>query len=55
MILCLQLLWEEHEEIKGMVPLGVDNQVATIAMSNIRPGPSHYIWDIFHQQLNITL
>ena len=55
MILGLQLLWEEREEIEGMVPLGVDNQAAIIATSSIRPGPSHYIWDIFHQQLNTAL
>jgi len=55
MILGLQLIREEQEEINGMVPMGVDNQAAIMATSNIQPGPSHHIWDTFHQQLNATL
>jgi len=51
----LQLIREEREEINGMVPMGVDNQAAIMVTSNIRPGPSHHIWDTFHQQLNATL
>ena len=38
-----------------MVPMGVDNQAAIMVTSNIWPGPSHHIWDTFHQQLNATL
>jgi ribonuclease HI len=54
MILALRLIKEEREEVVGVTPLGVDSQVAIVAMGSIKPAPSHYIWDAFHNQLCST-
>ena len=34
-----------------MVSMGTDNTAAIIATHKIKPGQSHYIWDLFHKCL----
>jgi hypothetical protein len=53
MILGLELIREE-QQVSGLVPMGVDNMSAIVATHSIRPGPGHYLWDLFHQRLRIT-
>jgi ribonuclease HI len=53
MILGLELIREE-QHATGMIPMGVDNTAAIIATHSIRPGPGHYLWDLFHQQLQMV-
>ena len=53
MILGLELIREERR-VEGMVSMGVDNTAAISAMHAIKPGPSHYIWDIIHQRLEMV-
>ena len=53
MILGLELIREEHR-VRGMVPVGVDNTSAIIAMHSIKPGPGHYLWDLFHRLLQMV-
>ena len=50
LILGLELIREEGQA-EGMVSMGVDNTAAITAMHAIKPGPSHYLWDIFHKLL----
>jgi hypothetical protein len=47
MILGLELLREERR-VEGMVSIQIDNTAAIITMHAIKPGPSHYIWNLFH-------
>ena len=50
LILGLELIREEGQA-EGMVSMGVDNTAAITATHAIKPGPSHYLWDIFHKRL----
>ena len=50
MLLGLELIREERR-VEGMVSMGTDNTAAIIATHKIKPGPSHYIWDLFHKRL----
>jgi hypothetical protein len=50
LILGLELIREERQ-VEGMVSMGIDNTAAISATLAIKPGPSHYIWDIFHRRL----
>ena len=50
MILGLELIREERQ-VEGMVSMGTDNTAAITATHAIKPGPSHYLWDIFHKRL----
>jgi hypothetical protein len=47
MILGLELLRKERR-VEGMVSIRIDNTAAIITMHAIKPGPSHYIWNLFH-------
>lgn len=53
MILGLELLREEVH-VEGLLPMGVDNTAAITATHAINPGPSHYIWDIFHRRITMV-
>ena len=37
-----------------MVSIGIDNVAAISATHEIRPRPSHYIWDILHRRVNMV-
>jgi ribonuclease HI len=53
MILGLELIREERQ-VEGMVSMGIDNTAAISATHAIKPGPSHYIWDMFHKRLKMV-
>jgi hypothetical protein len=53
MILGLELIMEE-QHATGMIPMEVNNTAAIIATHSIRPGPGHYLWDLFHQWLQMV-
>ena len=53
MILGLELIREEVD-IEGMISMGTDNTAAITATHGIKPGPSHYIWDMFHKRLKMV-
>ena len=53
MILGLELIREERR-VEKMVSMGTDNTAAIRATHAIKPGPSHYIWDIFHKRLSMV-
>ena len=53
MILGLELIREERL-VEGMVTMGTDNIAAINVTHAIKPGPSHYIWDIFHKRMRMV-
>ena len=53
MILGLELIREEWHA-NGMIPMGVNNMAAIVATHSIKPGPGHYLWDLFHWQLQMV-
>jgi hypothetical protein len=53
MILGLELLRKESQ-VEGMVSMGTDNIAAIGVTQAIKPGPSHYIWDIFHRRMSMV-
>ena len=50
MVLGLELIREEQHS-NGTIPMGINNMSAITAMHAIKPGPGHYLWDLFHQRL----
>jgi hypothetical protein len=51
-ILALECLIEEQdEEIRGVIPLGIDNTSALRATADVKTGVGRYIWDYFHKTL----
>ena len=53
LILGMELIREE-EVANRMVSIGIDNVAAISVTHEIRPCPSHYIWDILHQRVNMV-
>ncbi|KAF8814018.1 hypothetical protein BYT27DRAFT_7250430 [Phlegmacium glaucopus] len=53
MILGLELIREEWIAM-GLIPIGVNNTAAITATHTIKPGPGHYIWDLFHRRLSMV-
>ena len=53
MILGLELIREERV-VEGMVSMGIDNTAAISATQAIKPGPSQYLWDIFHRRMSMV-
>jgi hypothetical protein len=53
MILGLELIREERHA-NGTIPMGVDNTSAITATHSIKPGPGHYLWDLFHRRLQMV-
>ncbi|KAJ7501420.1 hypothetical protein B0H11DRAFT_2373680 [Mycena galericulata] len=54
-VLALECLREEtDEEIRGIIPLGLDNTSAIGVTTSAKPGVGRYIWDIFHRRLTTT-
>ncbi|KAJ7175678.1 hypothetical protein C8R46DRAFT_830214, partial [Mycena filopes] len=47
---CLRL--EDDENIRGSIPLGVDNTSAIRATTSSKPGVGSYIWDTFQYRLS---
>ena len=52
LILGMELIREEMAD--GMVTIGIDNITAIATTHAIKPGPSQYIWDIFHWRVAMT-
>jgi hypothetical protein len=51
-ILAVECLMEEQdEEIRGVIPLGIDNTLALRATADAKTGVGRYIWDFFHKKL----
>jgi hypothetical protein len=53
MVLGLELIRLERH-VNGPTSMGVDNQAAISATGLIQLAPSHYIWDLFHQRLQMV-
>jgi len=53
MILGLELIRKEANARR--VTIGIDNQPGICAVITMQSTPSHYIWDLFHNQLRIML
>ena len=53
MILGLELIREEWY-MNGMISMGVNSTSAITAMHLIKPGVRYYLWDLFHQQLQMV-
>jgi ribonuclease HI len=53
MILGLELIREERHA-SGTILMGVDNTAAITATHSIKPGPGHYLWDLFHRRLKMV-
>ena len=53
LILGLELIREE-EVVEGMVSIGINNVVAVSATHTIKLCQSYYIWDIFHQGVEMV-
>lgn len=53
LILGLELIREERRA-DGMIPIGIDNVAAIVATQAIKPGPSHYLWDIFYRRVHMV-
>ncbi|KAJ7706968.1 hypothetical protein B0H17DRAFT_918546 [Mycena rosella] len=50
-VLAMECLCEEEDKvIEGILPLGIDNRAAIATTASGKPGPGHYIWDIFHRR-----
>ncbi|KAJ7168172.1 ribonuclease H-like domain-containing protein, partial [Mycena crocata] len=49
----LGLLWAERH-IEGNVTIAVDSTPAIDATQNVRPNPSHWIWDLWHKHARMV-
>jgi ribonuclease HI len=54
-VLALECLKEEQDtDIRGTIPLGIDNTSALYATTDAKTGVGRYIWDYFHKTLRET-
>ena len=51
LLLGLELIREE-EDVEGLI-IGINNTAAIKVIHTIKPCPSHYIWDLFHQRVSV--
>jgi len=53
LILGMELIRKEVNVRKASI--GIDNQSGIMAVISIRPTPSHYIWDLFHNRIHAAI